>query len=165
MKYLVMEKSSTEEIGEAAVPSLSASGRRRRKRRRWTVEQKLSIVREAQDSGDPVAVVAQRHDMNANYLFSLMRQVRDGKLGDRSNPLPTLTPPTDFIELGVVVRDVEPKGSAPARLNCEVAVEPGQASPADRMEIVGANGRRVIVDCNVDVEALLRIMRGLETLR
>jgi hypothetical protein len=27
-----------------------------------------------------------------------------------------------------------------------------------------ANGRRVIVDCDVDVEALLRIMRELETL-
>jgi hypothetical protein len=26
------------------------------------------------------------------------------------------------------------------------------------------NGRRVIVDCEVDVESLLRIMRGLETL-
>jgi hypothetical protein len=26
------------------------------------------------------------------------------------------------------------------------------------------NGRRVIVDCDVDVESLLRIMRGLETL-
>ena len=26
------------------------------------------------------------------------------------------------------------------------------------------DGRRVIVDCDVDVETLLRIMRGLETL-
>ena len=33
-----------------------------------------------------------------------------------------------------------------------------------RIEIVIANGRRVIVDCDVDVETLLRIMRGLETL-
>jgi len=30
---------------------------------------------------------------------------------------------------------------------------------------VTANGRRVIVDRNVDVAVLLRIMRGLETLR
>jgi transposase len=33
------------------------------------------------------------------------------------------------------------------------------------LEIVTANGRRVIVDHNVDVAVLLRIMRGLETLR
>ena len=31
-----------------------------------------------------------------------------------------------------------------------------------RIEIMSANGRRVIVDCDVDVEALLRIMRGLK---
>ncbi|ESY63174.1 hypothetical protein X743_33395 [Mesorhizobium sp. LNHC252B00] len=36
---------------------------------------------------------------------------------------------------------------------------------AGRIEVVSANGRRVIVDRDVDVEALLRIMRGLETLR
>jgi hypothetical protein len=33
-----------------------------------------------------------------------------------------------------------------------------------RIEIVSVNGRRVIVDCDVDVESLLRIMLGLETL-
>jgi transposase len=33
------------------------------------------------------------------------------------------------------------------------------------MEILSANGRRVIVDRDVDVEVLLRIVRGLETLR
>ena len=33
-----------------------------------------------------------------------------------------------------------------------------------RIEIVSVNGRRVIVDCDVDVESLLRVMRGLETL-
>jgi transposase len=33
-----------------------------------------------------------------------------------------------------------------------------------RIEIVSVNGRRVIVDCDVDVESLLRIMRGLGTL-
>jgi transposase len=33
------------------------------------------------------------------------------------------------------------------------------------MEIVAMNGRRVIVDSRVDVDVLVRIMRGLETLR
>jgi transposase len=32
------------------------------------------------------------------------------------------------------------------------------------MEVVSANGRRVIVDREVDVEALLGIIRALETL-
>jgi transposase len=42
--------------------------------------------------------------------------------------------------------------------------EKGTGTGCRRIEIVIANGRRVIVDCDVDVETLLRIMRGLETL-
>ena len=33
-----------------------------------------------------------------------------------------------------------------------------------RIEIVSANGRRVLVDGDVEVRVLLRILRGLETL-
>ena len=42
--------------------------------------------------------------------------------------------------------------------------EKGAGTGCRRIEIVIANGRRVIVDCDVEVETLLRIMRGLETL-
>ena len=42
--------------------------------------------------------------------------------------------------------------------------EKGTGTGCRRIEIVSANGRRVIVDCDVEVETLLRIMRGLETL-
>jgi transposase len=34
-----------------------------------------------------------------------------------------------------------------------------------RMEVVSANGRRVVVDCDVDVDTLLRVIRALEMLR
>ena len=37
-------------------------------------------------------------------------------------------------------------------------------SDCGRIEIVSANGRRVLVDGDVEVEVLLRILRGLETL-
>jgi transposase len=37
-------------------------------------------------------------------------------------------------------------------------------SGCGRIEIVSQNGRRVLVDGGVQVEALLRILRGLETL-
>nr|CAD6628675.1 IS66 family insertion sequence hypothetical protein [Pseudorhizobium flavum] len=36
--------------------------------------------------------------------------------------------------------------------------------PRGRMEVVSLNGRRVIIDHDVDIDALLRIVRGLETL-
>ncbi len=40
----------------------------------------------------------------------------------------------------------------------------GEASGCGRIEIVSANGRRVRVDGDVEVEVLLRILRALETL-
>nr|WP_274609728.1 transposase [Mesorhizobium sp. 131-3-5] len=140
---------------------------RQRRRRSWTVEQKLAIVREAQESGDPVSVVARRHDMNANHLFIWMKQTQQGRLG-RSNPLPE-TPPVAFIDMGVVgpsLHDVDPQELAPTRSHSEVPAATSQAlSAGGRMEIVGANGRRVIVDRTVDVSVLLRILQGLEMLR
>lgn len=39
------------------------------------------------------------------------------------------------------------------------------ASVVGRMEVVAANGPCIIVDRAVDVEALLRLIRGLKTLR
>ena len=42
----------------------------------------------------------------------------------------------------------------------------GSAEPRrSRIEVVSANGRRVIVDGEVDVSQLVEIVRGLETLR
>jgi transposase len=42
--------------------------------------------------------------------------------------------------------------------------EKGTGSGHGRIEIVNTNGRRVMVDRDVEVEVLLRILRGLETL-
>ena len=57
-------------------------------------------------------------------------------------------------------------GFVPARIVSEVQSTTERAAPATgTLEVVTANGRRVIVDRNVDVAVLLRIMRGLETLR
>lgn len=167
MKYLAMEQPSTVEASTSAALPLPPGAGRQRTRRSWTVEQKLAIVREVQESGDPVSIVARRHDMNANHLFIWMKQAQQGRLG-RAKPLPE-TPPIAFIDMGVVgpgVHDVEPEESAPARSHSEVPATISQAvSTGGRMEIVGANGRRVIVDRTVDVSVLLRILQGLEMLR
>lgn len=167
MKYLAMEQPSTVEASTSAALPLPTGAGRQRTRRSRTVEQKLAIVREVQETGDPVSVVARRHDMNANHLFIWVKQAQQGRLG-RAKPLPE-TPPIAFIDIGVVgpsLHDVEPEESAPARSHSEVPITTSQAvSSGGRMEIVGANGWRVIVDRTVDVSVLLRILQGLEMLR
>ncbi|MFV0284542.1 MAG: transposase, partial [Castellaniella sp.] len=39
------------------------------RRRRWSVEQKLAMVRESNEPGQTVSMVARRHGVNPNQLF------------------------------------------------------------------------------------------------
>jgi transposase-like protein len=87
-------------MGEIA--RLGAPGRAaRRTRRRWTIAEKLAIVAAAKTSGDPIAVVARRHGMNANHLFNWLHRDRDGTL-DRRALDARPGGPMDFIDLGVI---------------------------------------------------------------
>jgi transposase len=80
-------------------------------------------------------------------LYEWRRLARAGKLGDIEA--------IDAVE-----------GFIPAVIKTEPLVgKAGPASNEGRIEVVASNGRRVIVDSDVNVDALLRIMRGLETLR
>ena len=51
-------------------------GRGRRRRRRWSEARKRQIVAESYQPGVSVSVVARRHDVNANLVFSWRRQYR-----------------------------------------------------------------------------------------
>ncbi|RAZ71142.1 transposase [Mesorhizobium atlanticum] len=118
MKYLAMEQPSTVAASRPADLPLPTGMGRQRTRRSWTVEQKLAILSEVRESGDRVAVVARRHDMNANHLHLWMKQARERRLDDRSEM------PVAFIDMGVVgagPRDAEPEEAALARSPTEPA--------------------------------------------
>ncbi|WP_314963931.1 transposase [Bradyrhizobium cosmicum] len=91
-----------------------------------------------------MSATARHHGLSKQLLFSWRKAYREGQLGGR--------------QVG---------GFVPARIVSEVQSTTERAAPAatGTLEVVTANGRRVIVDRNVDVAVLLRIMRGLETLR
>lgn len=151
MKYLAMESMPQTATGElvmlpAPVRETSAAGR---SRRYWTVEQKLAIVREAQESGDPVAVVARRHDMNANHLFMWIDQARRGVLGRRTAKPSPQVEPMDFIDLGVVgqgARKSEPEPAATSR------------PVGGAMELRLPNGVRIRVSPPVEPDALRQVI-------
>jgi transposase len=108
------------------------------RRRRWSCEEKLRIVEESFSGPRLASATARRHGISSPLLFAWRKAYREGRLGDA----PAFVP-------AVIVPERPEKCTGP---DCR------------RMEIVSANGRRVVVDCNVDVETLLRIIRGLETL-
>lgn len=59
-------KSSTEVLGP--------------ERRRWSIEDKLAMVRESFEPGQTVSLVARRHGINPNQLFHWRKLHQDGSL-------------------------------------------------------------------------------------
>jgi transposase len=56
------------------------------RRRRWSVEEKLRIVAEAEEPGARITEVAARNDVFPSLLFTWRRQVRAGQLGADRRP-------------------------------------------------------------------------------
>lgn len=108
------------------------------RRRRWSDSEKLRIVEESFSGPRLASATARRHGISNQLLFAWRRTYREGRLGDITGFVPA-----------VITSDQPGKG---ARADCR------------QIEIVSANDRHVIVDHDVDVEKLLRIIRGLETL-
>lgn len=115
------------------------------RRRRWSDAEKLRIVEESFSGPRLVSATARHHGLSKQLLFSWRKAYREGQLGG-----------------------CQVDGFVPAQIMSEVETTAERAAVATgtgTLEVVTANGRRVIVDRNVDVAVLLRIMRGLETLR
>ena len=121
------------------------------RRRRFSDEAKLAMVAESYCGHNQIGATARRHGITRWQLSSWRKAAREGKL--RASP--------DGFVAAVVVPDLLTSGGLPI----PAAPSTSASVPAGRMEIVAGNARRVIVDRDVDTEALLRIMRALETLR
>jgi transposase len=115
----------------------AAGGTARRRRRVWTEQDKRRIVAETLAPGASVSVVARRHDLNTNMLFTWRRQAG-------------LTATADAVTF------------VPATIATEPApTEAPASSRLGRIEIVLAGGDRVIVGADVDAAALARVVKVL----
>ena len=113
------------------------------RRRRFTDEAKLRIVAESYSGRRLGSATARKYGITRSQLADWRNAAGVGRFGPVS---------TEGFVPAVVVAEAS---SGAASLI---------SSGAGRIEIVSTNGRRVIVDSDVDVSALLRIVRGLETL-
>ena len=132
-------------MSDAAEQSGSGVDGRGRRRRRWSEARKRLIVAESYQPGVSVSVVARRHDVNANLVFSWRRQYRE-----LARVVGGFVP--------VIVSSTE--GAEPAKLlPAPPDIEP---QPSGRIEIALADGLRVTVDRDVDAAALSRVLGVLE---
>lgn len=109
-----------------------------RKRRSWTLDEKRRIVDESLEDGASLAEVARRHDLNANQLFTWRRQFG--------------------------VEAVEPKNLAPilpVTITPDMAAEESDLGSSGQIEIVLAEGDRILVWSDVDSAALTRVLKAL----
>jgi transposase len=106
-------------------------------RRRWSAEEKHRIVAESESGPRQVSVTARRYGLLPSQLFTWRRLMREGRLsGD---------------EAGVTFAQAVIAHSPPPA-----------ASLASRMEIVLAEGVRVIVGKDVDADALARVIGAIQ---
>ncbi|MFG1250459.1 IS66-like element accessory protein TnpA [Xanthobacter flavus] len=112
-------------------------------RRRFSDEAKLQIVEESYSGRRLGSATARKYGITRSQL----NEWRDAAQAGRFSPASS----TGFVP-AVIVPEIA------------AATGPLMADGNGRIEIVTANGRRVIADRDVDVEALLRIVQALERL-
>jgi len=113
-----------------------------RRRRSYTLEEKRRLVAESYEPGASVSVVARRHDLNANLLFTWRRQLRARA---------PAAEPINLIPIEVL--------AAPAPT---VPTESRRSDARGTMEIILLSGVRVRVDADVSESALTRVLSALK---
>lgn len=122
------------------------SGRRRRS---WSADEKRRIVAETFEPGASVSIVARRHDVNANQVFSWRRRFG----AEPQAFVPVVVSPEPALEPGVATGEAS---SAPSE-----GVPVPSAAITGRMEIVLGCGSRIVVDKTVNAAALARVIAVL----
>jgi transposase len=112
----------------------------RERRRKWTIDEKLSIVEESWRSGVQVADVAWRHGLHPNQVHAWRRQARPGRLGKSG---------ARFFSVAIAE-----EATTPATTNGEGSAEP--------IEIVLRNGRIVRVSETIRLARLARLVDALD---
>ena len=117
----------------------------RRKRRFWSDAEKRMICVQARLPGVSVSQVARRYDVNANLVFSWLRDPRfepdEGAVEEHAG----------FLPVEIIDACAEPGGEA----------EADAPAPAGRIELELAGGHRLRITGTYDPEALARLIRGL----
>ena len=110
-------------------------------RRHWTVEQKLSILRDAFGPNGSVRDTVERHEVGSGQLYTWRQQAMSGTLAGVSRPaVPAFAQ--------VQIAQAEPM---PPLL-------PALTEPTGKIGIELPSGIRLSVDAGVDAEALARVL-------
>jgi transposase len=126
-------------------------GRRSGPRRQYTIAEKRGIAEQTLQPGASVAVVAQRHGINANLLFGWRRMLKQGLLSEaapvKSPPLLPAKITTPILLPGKRAAAMGPRGREPSERGC--------------IEIEFAGGQRVRIRGRVERSTLTYVLKAL----
>jgi transposase-like protein len=127
-----------------------------RVRRRRSVKEKRRIVEETFVSGASVAIVARKHEVNANQVFAWRREYKNGKLGRG-------TAVQEFVPVGVVDEDSILRPVKPKPLATELPVrrrrgKAAKLTPSWLLEVELQNGIRVRIADGADEQEMRRAL-------
>jgi transposase len=141
---------------------IAVHGKRVHKRR--STEEKRTIVEETLVPGASVSIVARRHDVNTNQLFTWRGQYRRGELGGGA----ALVPVGVIGEGGIVsaVLDLAKAESArPPEPYAEPRPSVAAASKQPKMiEVELRSGTRIRIDADVRGSALQQVLKLIRSL-
>jgi transposase len=125
------------------------------RRRKWTQEEKASLLVEVEAAGGKVRSVARRHGIAESVLYN-WRSARKAALEAGSGSSGAIT----FLPVGVIGEAVN---ETPAMLPSLASPRPhrGVERRAGAIEIALPDGSRVCVDALVNEEALSRVIRAI----
>ena len=128
-------------------------------RRRWTVEQKLSMLRDAFGADGSVKAACERHGIGSGQIYTWRRLAMSGELtGLKPSALPA------FAEVEVATRaGSEPPAAASLLMPPSAPPTSCAAVPAvsGQIGISLPSGVRLTVDAGVDADALARVLAVL----
>jgi transposase len=116
----------------------------RRTTRHWSYERKRRVVEETMKPGMSVSIVARRHDINANLVFSWRKLYQEGRLGVKGGE-------QSFIPVGVVGS----QGSVPAPVTAPRMV--------GLIELALPGGITLRVDSRIEEPVLRRVLRAVKS--
>jgi len=131
-------------------------GTKGQKKRRWSEDEKRSICEQTLTPGISVAQVARRYSMNANLIFTWLRDARFAP--DRDTTVAT-GDTSDFLP-------IEIEGTTRSSEMPDTPISPrpperGAVIPAHRVDITLSDGRRILVEGPTALSSVLGLVQGL----
>ncbi len=131
------------------------AGKKGRKKRFWSDDEKRSICAQTRAPGVSVAQVARRYSMNANLIHKWLRDPRFVPEEETGEVLDATA--VDFVP-------VEIADALPVPSHCATPVStPTLTEPvsAQRVDITLSDGRRILVEGTTALSAVLSLVEGL----